>query len=277
MPADGTYYLHLSDAQRQGGPAYGYRLRISAPRPDFELRVVPSTINARPGMCVPITVYALRKDGFSGDIALTLKDAPKGFALSGARIPGNQDRVRLTLTIPPAAPDSPSSLHMEGRALIQGRDITRPAVPAEDMMQAFYYHHLVPAQDMVVAVTGRGLLRVPASTLGDKPVSLPVGGTAQVRFTLPPGLVRNQPHLELNEPPEGITIKSVESTADGVTITLQADAAKAKPGLKGNLIIDAFNEPRASTAAPGKPQVNQRRVQLGTLPAVPFEIAAGAR
>ena len=31
------------------------------PRPDFELRVVPSSVIARAGTCVPITVYALRQ------------------------------------------------------------------------------------------------------------------------------------------------------------------------------------------------------------------------
>ena len=54
LPAAGTYYLHLYDAQNQGGPEYAYRLRISPPRPDFDLRVVPSSINARAGAAVPI-------------------------------------------------------------------------------------------------------------------------------------------------------------------------------------------------------------------------------
>ena len=79
LPANGTYYLHLGDAQRKGGPDYAYRLRISHPQPDFELRVAPSSINARAGATVPITVYALRRDGFSGEIDLKLKDAPAGF------------------------------------------------------------------------------------------------------------------------------------------------------------------------------------------------------
>ena len=68
---------HLGDAQHKGGAEYAYRLRISEPRPDFALRIVPSSINVRAGGSVPITVYALRKDGFSGEIALTLKDAPR--------------------------------------------------------------------------------------------------------------------------------------------------------------------------------------------------------
>jgi len=67
--------VELGDAQGHAGPEYTYRLRVSRPQPDFALRVVPSS-----------TVYALRRDGFSGDIVLALKNAPEGFVLSGAKI-----------------------------------------------------------------------------------------------------------------------------------------------------------------------------------------------
>ena len=156
LPANGTYYLHISDAQHKGGEAYSYRLRISPPQPDFELRVVPSSINARAGATVPITIYALRKDGFSDNIALTLKDAPRGFKLSGGKVPANQDQVRLMLTVPPMPSEEPISLRLEGHAIIQGREVVHPAVPAEDMMQAFFYRHLVPAKDLKVAILPRG-------------------------------------------------------------------------------------------------------------------------
>jgi hypothetical protein len=169
LPANGTYYLHISDAQHKGGEAYSYRLRISPPQPDFELRVVPSSINARAGATVPITIYALRKDGFSDNIALTLKDAPRGFKLSGGKVPANQDQVRLTLTVPPTPSEEPISLRLEGRAIIQGREVVHPAVPAEDMMQAFIYRHLVPAKDLKVAVLPRGAPRSPATKLAEKP------------------------------------------------------------------------------------------------------------
>jgi hypothetical protein len=155
LPARGTYYLHLGDTQGNGGSDYTYRLRISPPQPDFELRVVPSSVNVRAGS-VPITVYALRRDGFSEDISLSLKDAPAGFRLSGGRLPGNTNQVRLALTASPAAPKGPVSLRIEGRAKLAGNEIVREAVPAEDMMQAFAYRHLVPAQELEVAVMGRG-------------------------------------------------------------------------------------------------------------------------
>jgi len=79
LPADGNYYLRIADAQQNGGPDYAYRLRLSAPRPDFALRVSPSGLNLRAGLSVPFTVYALRKDGFTNAIDLRLKSAPAGF------------------------------------------------------------------------------------------------------------------------------------------------------------------------------------------------------
>jgi hypothetical protein len=155
LPADGTYYLALGDAQHKGGPAYGYRLRISPPQPDFELRVVPSSVNVRAGATAALTVYALRKDGFSDEIALTLKDGPSGFTLSGGRVPAGQDQAKVSLKAPPTPTKEPLSLCVEGRAVIQGRQIVRAAVPADDMMQAFFYRHLVPAKDLKVAVIAR--------------------------------------------------------------------------------------------------------------------------
>ena len=149
----GLYYIHLGDAQQQGGDAYSYRLRIAPRRPDFRLHVVPSNVNARAGTTVPITVHAMRKDGFDGDIMLALKDAPTGFTLAGGRIPAGQDAIRATLTVPPEAMN-PVPLSLAGQAVIQRRTVTRLAVPADDMMQAFIYRHLVPAEDLQVAVTG---------------------------------------------------------------------------------------------------------------------------
>ncbi len=259
LPKSGTYYLHLGDTQHKGGVEYAYRLRISRPRPDFELRVVPSSVNLRPGAATTITVYALRRDGFAGDIALRLKDAPAGFALSGAWVPANQDKVRLTLSAPPGRSEKPFSLSLEGRATIQGREVRRAGVPAEDMMQAFAYRHLVPAKEWMVEVTGGA--RPPWQLPGGQPVKLQAGKSAPVRFVLPRGRVASQLRLALNEPPEGISIEGVSLLRDGLSILLRAEPGKVKPGLKGNLIVESFLE-----------RPNARRQPQGTLPAIPFEV-----
>jgi len=157
LPADGTYYLRLADMQHQGGPEYAYRLRVGPPRPDFELRAVPSSLTARGAASVPITVYALRKDGFSGEIALAVKDGPKGTSLRDGLVPAGEDLARITLAVPPLREKEPFSLTLEGRATIDGREVSHPVVPAEDMMQAFEYRHLVPSQELKVEVAGRSM------------------------------------------------------------------------------------------------------------------------
>jgi hypothetical protein len=218
---------------------------------------------------VPITVYAIRRDGFAGDIAVKLKDAPSSFILAGGAIPGNAESVRLTLTVP-TRPEAPRTLALEGRATILGKEVRRTAVPAEDMTQAFYYHHLVPVKDWMCEVTGaprpnaRAAWKVDSETI----VKLPGGGTAGVKVAVNARLT-DTIRLELDQPPEGIAIQDIETTRDGVNIVLRADPAKVKPGLKGNLIVDAFIEREPN---PGAPKTARRRVPLGTLPAIPFEI-----
>ena len=156
LPEQGVYYIHLGDTQNKGGPAYGYRLRVSGRQPDFELRVTPSTIHARPGSTVPITVYAMRKDDFSDEIAIALKEPPPGFKLTGGPMPAEKDEVQLTLKMPPQPGEEPFYLSLEGVASAGGREIRRRAVPADDMMQAFIYHHLVTAKDWMISVTRPG-------------------------------------------------------------------------------------------------------------------------
>ena len=267
LPADGKYFIHLADTQRQGGPEYGYRLRVSPPQPDFELRVVPASLSVRPGSSVPLRVVALRKDGFTNDITLALKDAPAGFKLSGNRIPANTNEVKLTLTTSSGSAPTPFSLSLEGRSQLAGSEIVRPVVPAEDLMQAFFYRHLVPAQELQVAVLGRGPQRTGVRILSSTPVKIPVGGTARVRLDIPAARFVDKLHLEINEPPEGISIKSFASNREGVELILQSNAT-TKPGMKGNLIVNAFN----SRVEPGKEKGKNRRPPVATIPAIPFEI-----
>jgi hypothetical protein len=269
LPTDGLYYLHLNDAQQKGGAEYAYRLRISTPRPDFALRVVPSSINVRAGGSVPLNVYAIRKDGFSGEIDLAMKDAPEGFKLSGGRVPGKQDQAKLTLTAPNKASKEPVSLRIEGRAMIEGREVVRPGVAAEDMMQAFIYRHLVPMKTMLVAVAERRRPMPPVKFLGKAPVRLQAGGTAPLRFSLPRGPMSDRIGLALHDPPAGISIQKTSATDEGVTLLLGV-SGKVKLGLKGNLIVDVSVE-RPANPTGGKPAKN-RLTPLGTLPAIPFEI-----
>ncbi|MEK7708070.1 MAG: PPC domain-containing protein, partial [Verrucomicrobiota bacterium] len=274
LPANGSYYVHLGDTQHKGGDEFAYRLHLSPPRPDFELRVVPASLTARPGVCVPLTVYALRKDGFTNEITLALNGTPNGFTLNGGRVPANQDQVRMTLTAPPNPAKEPYNLNLQGRAIIEGHAVVHPAVPAEDMMQAFAYRHLVPARELEVAVLagGRGISRGALKILGATPVKIPAGGTARVQFATPAGAIVDRFQFELSEPPEGIALGNVTPVREGAEIVLRSDAAKVKPGQQGNLIVSIFAGRPAASAGPANRPANVRRAPIGALPAISFEI-----
>jgi len=271
LPLTGTYYVRLNDAQSQGGPEYAYRLHIRPPRPDFELRVVPSSVIARAGTTVPLTVYALRRDGFAEDIALGLEGAPAGFKLGGAVVPGNQDKVRLTMTVPPTATDEPLALQLEGHSVLRNRKISHLAVPAEAMMQAFAYQHLVPAKDWTVSVVGKGSAKPPVRFTREDGVRIPLGGTATLRAIPANKQQAHELRFELLEQPDGISIASIGPEGDGVVVQLKAEGEKIKPGLRGNLLFSAILE-RSPPPTPDKPTPTKTRNQLGFMPAIPFEI-----
>ncbi len=275
LPQDGTYYVHLADSQNHGDEAYGYRLRIAAPEGDFALRVTPSSIIVRAGGIVPVCVHALRKDGFDGEIEAVLKGAPAGFELNGGRIPAGRDRVRMTLTAPAKAPTQAVALRLEGRARIGGQMIRRPAFGADDVMQAFLYRHLVPSQELLVAVQ-KSKWRVPAVKLaGSSPVRIPAGGTAQVRIKTRRSKVLQEIQLELNEPPEGLTLHDVTVVPEGLVFKLKADKDAMKSGFADNLIVEAFREVTPKQQE-GKPAPQKRRYSMGVFPAIPIEIVSAA-
>src|SRR5262249_52408341 len=100
-PADGTYYLlltsHLGDILAD--PTHTYRGRISPERPDFRLVVMPAD-SYRPDSCVigaggnrEYTVFAVRQDGFKGDIALSVEGLPEGVTCRPQWIGPNQKQI----------------------------------------------------------------------------------------------------------------------------------------------------------------------------------------
>ena len=71
----------------------------------------------------------------------------------------------------------------------------------------------------------------------------------------------------------GITLKQVTPSGFfGSEIVLETDSAKVKPGLAGNLIVNAYAAPGGGAKNKNKGKANQRRAPLGSLPAIPFEI-----
>ena len=284
LPKEGRYYVRLADSQHHGGQAYGYRLRVAEAQGDFDLCVTPSALSVRAGGIIPLTVYALRKDGFEGEIEVALRDAPAGFKLDGARVPAGCDKVRMTLTSPAEAPAEPVALELEGRAQVGSQTISRRAVPADDVMQAFLYRHLVPARELLVFVQKTKWGAPPVELVGESPIRIPAGGSADVQLRAGKRANFKDVQLQLNAPPAGVTLHDVSVVPDGFVFRLQADpvrqgppaagnagSAGLKSGFVGNLIVEAFREAPVNQKD-GKPTNQMRRFSVGILPAIPIQI-----
>jgi hypothetical protein len=129
----------------------------------------------------------------------------------------------------------------------------------------------VPAKNFSVAVLERGRPLPPLKLVGAEPVKMTAGGTAHVQFSLNRTAPAEQIHLTLIDPPEGIALEKESREKDGMSLVLHADDGKVKPGQKGNLIVEVFFD-RAVNPGNGKPPAAKRRISLGTLPAIHYEI-----
>ncbi len=268
LPADGTYFVQVSNTLRQGGDDYNYYLRISPPQGDFTVCVSPSALNLTPGTPTVFTAYAFRKDGWDGDIDITLKDAR--YQLSGARIPKGLDSVRMTMTLipPQKVINGPFVLGLEGRAVIAGKTVTRPVLAAEHEMQAFAYMHLVPEGQLHI-LAKRGAIRdyLTLNQAAGEKIHVPSGGELKVNLPLKAGQTAPN-RLTLLDPPAGITLKDVAKSPTGVTFTLVADDKHV--GYADNLIIEAFLDTDIPATATTKARTTH--TSLGILSAVAFEV-----
>lgn len=275
LPADGPWFVRIEDAQRQGGEACGYRLRVSAARPDFALRIVPSALNVMAGQVVPVTAFVERRDGFQGPVTLGVEgDATGEVQLAGAVVPAGRDRVRFTLEVPGGTKRGVRRLQWIGRADTGGGEIERMAEPADDMMQAFLWRHLVAAREWMLWVApAKG--RVPPVRPAEKgPLQIPEGGSGIVSFQVPPWILQRGMDVSLVDAPAGLTISNISSTGGRMQVTLRAEAEQLPAGFADNVILGAAV--KVQEPATADPKKGQRRgpAQVVVLPALPMLITA---
>ena len=107
----------------------------------------------------------------------------------------------------------------------------------------------------------------------DEPTSGSVAVDSRDITDVPPNKSFDRIRLKLDEPPEGIAIEKQSPSAQATEIVLKCDGEKAKPGLRGNLIVNAFAE-KSEDGSAEKPRPRGRPTPLGMLPAIPFEVVA---
>ena len=273
LPSTGAFFVRVGDAQRCGGPAYGYRLRLSPPEPEFVVYSTPSMHQLAAGGTFPIWFHVDRLDGYDGPIQLRIAGDPKGFQLDSAFIPSKESDVFCTLTTPPEASPTPIPLRFEAFVEKDGRTIRRLVAPVEDMEQAFLYHHWVPADDLWVLIPSkRSPTGVQLAT--PEPIQLKPGGSVDVVLETSKG--RSYPEalfFKLAETMPGVSVRKKSLSENLLTLTFSAspdvlqkigekEEWKApRPIFSGNFIIEMETENQ-----------QKQRYSMGFIPAIPFRI-----
>ena len=264
FPAEGDYYLKLTDAQSKGGDEYAYRLTLAPPRPDYVLRLRPDNARAPQGGTAMFSVLAFRRDGFNGEIKLSTGGLPEGFIVPSEVIPEKQNEARMMISTPPEAPLGLTSPKIIGTAKIGEQDVVRQAVPSEDLMQAFYYMHNVPTHEMLLAIIEKGPFTLTVDLPPREILKVPRSGRVEVVvkaafkegvkpnvITLKPERIPKEWQIEAPPIPEGQTQATIKITVFGN----QAVFA----GQRGTLIITA------------NMKVGNANV-YGFVPAIPYEV-----
>jgi hypothetical protein len=115
-PADGTYAIEIRDLLQRGGPAFVYFLKITRPEPAFQLFLDTDKTELAPGTSGVIFVNSVRKNGFAGEIALSIDGLPEGVTAFCDRIPPNHRDGCIILTAAASAKLAVSNIVVTGTA-----------------------------------------------------------------------------------------------------------------------------------------------------------------
>ena len=276
LPRSGVYTVQVFDVRRRGGPDHAYRLRLSEPRPGAHVFITPSNLNARMGERVALTAYAVRQDGCDDAIDIALANPPAGYTLESPRIPAGRTHARITMTVPAAGQAAPSVLAFVARYPGPDGLVERPCTPADNVMQAFLWRHLLPAQEVAACVlTQRAPL--PAIRLAEKhPVRIGRGGVGKARFEVTGRFDATAYAYQLVDAPRGVSIQGVKKAGRDFVVEIRAERDVPKDERIDHLLIEVFTKP-GTPADTRRRRPKRRRAaavgsSLGYLPVVPYRV-----
>lgn len=135
---DGKLLIQVNsrESSYQFGPKVGYRLRVSAPRPDFRLVAMPASRHA-PDVTILradghnyLDVLAFRYDGFNGPIMLTVEGLPAGVTCVPQTLSPGTKSAGLVLSANASAATFSGKIVVKGTATINGKSVVHEARPA---------------------------------------------------------------------------------------------------------------------------------------------------
>lgn len=194
---DGIHLLQLSDlfGGTRNDDRNIYRLIIRKAEPDFalvawglhmELRngdrnALSKPVALRAGATMALEVIAARRDGFDGEIHLSMEGLPDGVTAQGLEIPAGQSRGIMLITADQESPPGVKEVKFNGTSILNGQTIVRPvqmaamAWPVPDAWSEIPMPRLVDGLPISVSVAEMAPMSIAAAekktweaTVGEK-------------------------------------------------------------------------------------------------------------
>lgn len=273
-PETADYRIRLRDqfGVNRDDPRMVYRLAIRQPSPDFRLFAIPQQVKVananqvlgyaptiRRGGSTLLRVDAVRRDGFNGQIDVSVEGLPEGVRCRGAVMREGTNSAWLVLEADENAPLAAAKIEVVGRADIDGTAVARIARPTSiiwgtgNKTQTRAEHRAL--QNLVLAVSPEA--HQVEAVLGDgQRIVTSKGGKVSIPMTLKRrGFAGDIKFVANNLPnelkPGDVTIKGADSSGK---LEWTLSNAKAKPGvytfyLRGDIKIKHVRNPDAIARA----------------------------
>ena len=157
-PSTGKYLLLVEDVLQGSGTDFYYILERKPASNDYEIFVSPANISIPKGGTTSFMLDVVTPDKKAPALDIEVQGLPSGFVVSNTEIRGTKWEV--SVTAPEKAKTQAISLKVLATEKLRKRDKgnemnieTTEAVAADNMMQAFYYTHHIPAFNFVAEVT----------------------------------------------------------------------------------------------------------------------------
>jgi len=249
----GIYRVLVRDLfqRAERSPRFVYRLSVRRETPDFRLVAVAFAPREKPdakniklavpllrrGETIPIRVMAFRRDGFNGDIQLSIEHPPPGLVFEGDRLEAGKNSDLILLTATEDAPGFAGPIKLVGRARIGDEEVTREArggtlvFPVESTDNERPESRLT--RDFAIAISDKESAPISIATAENKTWEV----AAKARLEIPLKITRRGDFtatLKLKPlgpgTPEALKEFEVDAKATNATLTLDFAALKLPPG-----------------------------------------------
>ncbi len=185
-PADGRYTLELRDVHLRGGSQYVYYLKATRSEPYFLLELDSDKTPLMPGIGNAIFARVLRRNGFIGEVALSVDGLPQGVTATCGRILEGGNDGCIVLNAAPDAPISAANVRVTGTADFKadGKDwkLLATAAPFQEIHAGGGSRVFFPAKMQTVSVGDP--LDIVSVKLEPATIELKPGGSQTIKIKI---------------------------------------------------------------------------------------------